>query len=424
MDRLKFKLYPRELVFSLFIIMLPASLAIEKNFHWEFAAYTDEILCILCGFYIILLAFKRGIKGSDFALIVLLIICIVWGLIGNAVSRLITDTIPILIDVICLAKMFFPFIIYKQVAHYDKKKLIIKYLTPIAKLTIILGTFFGTISLFVNIGMSGEKRYGIPSFSFIFQNEARYGYIIACCLLVIYIAEKKANKCKFYAFLSVISMIYTTKGVVYIIVATYLVLSIMWKKSDKLTVGNVIVAFIGMVSVSLLQIETYLKDLDSPRMRLLRYGLKTANTYFPLGSGFATYGSDQAARHYSPIYKLYGFNNLYGLSMEDPRFLNDCYFGMVFGQFGYIGTIIFIIMIVMVFLPINKITLGKNIKALSIAIFVGLIISSLGTAIIKSSIGVFTFAILGTICGYSTQSTNNNTNTTTLQTSRVKVKWI
>ena len=75
---------------------------------------------------------------------------------------------------------------------------------------------------------------------------------------------------------------------------------------------------------------------------------------------------------------------------------------MVFGEFGYIGAIIFFIMIGFVFVPINKITISKGIKILSLSIFIALIISAIGTAIIKSSIGVFVLFVLGMVCGYDT----------------------
>ena len=107
-----------------------------------------------------------------------------------------------------------------------------------------------------------------------------------------------------------------------------------------------------------------------------------------------------AARNYSVLYKLYGFQNRYGLSMENKSFLNDCYLGMVFGEFGYIGAIIFAVMLAFIFIPINKITISKGIKILTLSIFIALVISSLGTAIIKSSIGVFVMCILGMVCGY------------------------
>lgn len=38
------------------------------------------------------------------------------------------------------------------------------------------------------------------------------------------------------------------------------------------------------------------------------------------------------------------------------------------------------------------------------ALFIGIVVSAIGTAIIKSSIGVYIFAVLGLVCGYSEQN--------------------
>ncbi len=400
---LKLKIAPREFIFSLFLILLPFSLFADYHIDIPALSYIDETLCLICIAYTLYFSFKKGIKGTDLTLLILMIICSVLGFVGNLIYKLINQPLPILVDFICLAKIFVTFIVYKQVAEYDKKKRMISYLAPFAKLLILFGSLFGAISLFVNLGMTdSEKRYGIAPFYFIFGNAARYGFIIACCLLILFFTNTSPTKMAIYKILAAFNILLTTKGVVYIVIVCYIVLSLMWrnKKETKFTPGNIAVLSVFVAIASKLQIDTYLADTQSPRMILLRYGIKTAKTYFPFGSGFATYGSDMAARNYSVLYTLYGFQNRYGLNMENGNFLNDCYLGMVFGEFGYIGAIIFIVMIAFVFVPINKITISKTIKILSLSIFIAIIISSIGTAIIKSSIGVFVMCILGMVCGY------------------------
>lgn len=402
--RFKLKLYPRELLFSIFAFLLPFSLYAETNLHISWIGYTDEALCIICIVYIVYFSFKRGIRGSDLALLIMLIICSIITFLGNVVSGVSKDWFSIMVDFIALAKMFTVFIVYKQVASLDKKQVLVSYLIPLCKLLILSGSVCGFISMFANIGMTHGTRYGIPSFRFIFSNEARYGFIVVSCLLILMLTKMPKKKLIFYEALTLFNMIITTKGVVYIIIVCYVVLRIMWirKKDTKFTPLNAIFLVIAGTAASTYQIETYLKDSESPRNTLIRYGFVTANKYFPFGSGFATYGSDQAAKNYSSLYYQYGFYKRYGLSPERPMFLNDCYLGMVFGEFGYFGAIVFVLMIAMIFIPLNRINnLRKESKALTLAVFIGLVVSCIGTAIIKSSIGVFIFAILGIVSGYS-----------------------
>ena len=402
--KLTFKLSLRELIFAFFIVLLPFSLFAEKKLGLSFFAYSDEILCIICILYTLYFSFKKGIKGIDLTMLILLIVCSVITLCGNLINKLITNWFPIIVDLVCLAKIFTVFIVYKLVGERDTKKRAISYLVPVCKATIVLGTFFGIISQFVNLGMTTpNRRYGILPYSFIFENEGRYGYIVACAFLILLMAKLPKKQEQIYEALMIFNIILTTKGVAYIIGVCYIIFVIMWKNTLKLNARTLALLIIGGGAASTFQINTYLRDSESPRVTLIKYGFKTANTYFPFGSGFATYGSDMAAKNYSRLYIRYGFENRYGLSLINSTCLNDCYFGMVVGQFGYIGMVVFLVMLFLVFVPLDKILINKRVKALTVSIFIGLLVSSIGTAIIKSSIGVFYMAVIGLICGYSQQ---------------------
>lgn len=402
--KLQFKISPREFIFAFFIILLPFSLFAEKKLGLTIIGYSDETLCIICILYILYFSFKKGIKGIDLTMLILLIVCSVITLCGNLINKLITNWFPIIVDLVCLAKIFTVFIVYKLVGERDTKKRVISYLVPICKTTIILGSIFGILSQFVNLGMTTpNRRYGILPYYFIFENEGRYGYIIACAFLILLLAKLPKKQERIYEVLMIFNIIITTKGVTYIIFISYIVLVIMWKKTLKLNAKTLVLLILSGFAASSVQINTYLRDTESPRVTLIRYGFKTANTYFPFGSGFATYGSDMAARNYSKLYIKYGFENRYGLSTLNSTCLNDCYLGMVVGQFGYIGMIVFLVMLCLIFVPLDKIAINKRVKALTVSIFIGLLVSCIGTAIIKSSIGVFSMAVIGLICGYSQQ---------------------
>lgn len=401
-DKHIIKFFPKALLISFFIFLIPFCFYLEMNTSFQLSAYWDEILTILSFLYCLYLFFKSKLLRTDAIIIISALLLIALGVISNISSKITTDIFSICIDIIALLKIIVPFIAARYLAIQDKNKNIIKYLLAISKLFIISAFICGTISLFADIGMSGEKRYEIPSFYFIFNNEGRLGFMIACCLLIIIIAEINKKKHIFYEILAIAVMIYTTKGTIYIIFIVYFVLLIMWRKRYKLSFGNVIFVSTSVLLASSLQIREYLLDLESPRMQFLKYGFVTANNYFPLGSGFSTYGSAEAGKSYSPLYYLYGFDNKWGLSPEYDMFLNDCYLGMIIGQFGYIGTILFALIIVMIFIPLNKCnTENKKEKALAFGIFFALIISCIGSAIIKSSIGVLCFIVLGLFIGYS-----------------------
>lgn len=398
---IKLQIHPLQMLVAFLLIMLPVSLVLEVRFGIGGVNYFDEIIGILSIVCIVITAITTQLKRYDIFITVMVSLCAIIGVAGNLAYNLIDDWFPIAVDALCLFKVFLPFVVMKYIGQADKEMYIIRYMKPFAKMLILVSSFFGVINQFVYIGMGASKRYGIRAFYFIFNNEARFGYIIACCMLIILLLEKNKIKEIFYCVLCIFNMILTTKGVVYIVIVCFFAFMIMWRKTNKMTVAQTIPLGIAGTVVSTLQINTYLRDYNSPRVRFIRYGFKTANEYFPLGSGFATYGSDMAAKNYSALYYRYNFHRQYGLSPKENMFLNDCYLGMIIGQFGYIGAFIFAVILIAMFIPINRINLIKPAKAMTLSLFIGIVASSIGTAIIKSSIGVFVMAMIGLMCGYS-----------------------
>ncbi len=398
----RFKISPRLLFFAIVAFSLPFSLYAEMNLDIPGIGYTDEVVGVGCFLLFIFYLLKGKLHPTDIAIFVFTTLVAIMGLIGNYTYRIIGDWFPVAVDTVCLYKIFMPFVVFKAVAESDKEALMMKYLMPISKLFLIAASIFGILSQFIDLGMTeNNTRYGIYAYTFVFNNCGRYGYIVACAFITILFSEFDISKLRFYEALTVFNMILTTKGVVYIVLVAYVILVIMWRKKQKLSLQSMAFIALGSIAASTLQINSYIKDRNSPRMTLVKYGNITAKEHFPFGSGFATFGSDMAAKNYSLLYIRYGFNQRFGLSQEFPFALNDCYLGMVLGQFGYIGTFFYVIVLVFIFIPIKNLVIERRIKAMTIAMFIGVIVSTIGTAIIKSSIGVYIFIFLGMVCGYS-----------------------
>lgn len=400
--KLIIRIYPKSLFISILIFSLPFCFLLEINTQIPLVAYWDELLTVIAVVYCCYLGFRKKLQRIEIVSLILFLIVIIIGVLSNFIYQVTTDISSIGIDIVALLKISVPFFVAKYLAIEDKDRNIARYLLPFSKLFIISAFLFGTISLFVDIGMSGSERYGIPSFYFITNNEGRLGLIVASLLLIILMVEQNKKKQLFYEFCSILVMIYTTKGTIYIIFIVYLILLIMWRKSYKLTTGNIIILIIGILSSSIYQIRNYLTDMNSPRMLFFKYGFITANEYFPFGSGFSTFGSAEAAKNYSPLYYLYGFNKIWGLNPVENMFLNDCYLAMILGQFGYFGLLLFLLAMLIIFTSINKCFYeNKKSKALAFGLFIALAVSTIGSAIMKSSIGVFCLVIIGLFAGYS-----------------------
>lgn len=401
-SKIKLNFYPMQLIIAIVLMLLPMTIILQRITGIDLFDYLDEVWSIFCIAYIVIAAMQRKIKRSDIIFLVILIITELIALLGNIIFGICKDWFAVAVDSLSLFKVFLPFIVMKYIGQKDKQMYIAKYMLPFAKLLVLASTLFGILT---ELGFThmykAEERYGLKAFFFIFDSEPRFGYIIACCMLIVLLVEKNKTKETFYSILCIFNMVLTTKGSVYMIFVCYIGFLILWRKQSKMTAIQTIPLAIVATAASTLQINTYLKDAESPRMLFLKYGFVTANKYFPLGSGFATYGSDMAKRVYSPLYYEYKFNKVFGMSQKRDMFLTDNYFAMIFGQFGYIGAGLFAILMFIIFRTINNINIYKKAKALTLAMLLGLLISSLGSAIFKINIGVLCMSVMGLACGYS-----------------------
>lgn len=388
------------------IVMLPMSLSLELNMGNPAIGYCDELLTVIMAMYVMILFAKRNLYKADSNIVILMMFFTIYGLISNIFSGLAYSWMSVFIDALLQWKIFVGFIAGKYIALNYDDEYVADSLETLCKIMLVVGALCGFVSLFVDIGMasySADQRYGIPAYYFVFGNSGRYGAIVGCELLFI-LWKNRGENVRTYELLALINMLLTTKGAVYIIFVTYIVLQILFRKLNKnpeIDVKTIIPLGIAGVATSSYQITSYLLDEKAPRALLIRYGFKTANSYFPFGSGFATYGSSEAVKHYSKLYELYGWANKWAMGKQNGDALNDNYLATIIGEAGYVGLFIFIGLFVNIFRQINAIKCDVKSKAMIMSIYIDMLVCFLATGITKSSIGMMVFVIMGYFCGLS-----------------------
>lgn len=83
--------------------------------------------------------------------------------------------------------------------------------------------------------------------------------------------------------------------------------------------------------------------------------LQIAKDYFPIGTGFGTFGSNYAKEVYSPVYHLYGIASNGQLGVESKQYLTDLFWPILFGETGVLGTIIYCGLIILLFVQIQRV---------------------------------------------------------------------
>ena len=115
---------------------------------------------------------------------------------------------------------------------------------------------------------------------------------------------------------------------------------IVLEKKKKISWYYIVLAIAVCAFLGRNEIAEYLLESAAPRAVLLHYAFATANTYAPIGSGLATYGSVAAIKEYSKLYYAYGFDRIYGMTKEYHPYLMDNYYQQIIGQLGYLGSLV------------------------------------------------------------------------------------
>ncbi|MFD0898342.1 hypothetical protein [Loigolactobacillus binensis] len=313
--------------------------------------YFDEFISILfLTLYFIRLVYCKVISKSDLLFLVLSIICIIIGFIGNYISNGQSSFFYIISDIVSTFRFLWLYIGLKSRYSYSFNRIlmykkIFLFLGFIFKIYVVFVFTFGVINLFSNIHMSYEIRYGLRSYAFIFGTP---GLVInqMTYVLIFLTAYKEflGKNVNTYIFMTLATIIFTLRSRGFILVVVYFGLywATVWTTNNHIKLKSI---FGGIVLVILgySQFKYYfLADDFTPRRRFVNGAIQLIHTYIPFGSGFATFGSSSAAQHYSQTYYDMGFSILRGMGPVDQLYLNDNYFPMIFGQLGLIGAVVFI----------------------------------------------------------------------------------
>lgn len=381
------------------ILSIPLFLLLSMFASIPFSANFDEVAAGLGLIYLIVGLRKkrvRAIVGNDMISIISILLL---ALISNMIFGLVKNPGYIINDMFSFSRIFLVYlgsVALFEGSHSSVRRVSI-VLGKVSEYFIYIVFFCGVLNIFGIINMSSSVRFGIRNFRFVFSNASQFGIYVGVALALSIISGRSK---KITEIMGIIVLIMTAKGTSLIIVLVYLLLRMFLR--GKVKWWHVLLTAIGLAIVLRFQIREYILNEAAPRALLLYYGIVTAIHFFPLGSGFATYGSNMAAVHYSPLYYEYGFNHrkalaVYNAQTGEGSYLNDTYLGMVLGEYGVFGTFIFVMFFYRLWKKINKSSsIEQKSKQIIIAIFVCLCGSFVMLGSIKNAPGqilMFTIAL-------------------------------
>ena len=285
-----------------------------------------------------------------------------------------------------------------------------------------------------------DQRFGIESTYIFFGHPSRFSsfFAFAFCLLLPYYYDKKRTILFLILIIGTLGL--RTKYFAFFLIATLFLCaykSLLSKKiNSSMKAGLVLTASVSIFFLFFDQFSYYyssasLQD-NFARSIMAFYSFKVANDAFPLGSGFATFGSWFSGVNYSPVYGVYGIDNIYGMTPGNYNYIADTYWPMILAQFGFIGLffvlVIFISLIKNIYFLTNKFrnsrsSLNKHTRLHLFAalLLLGcLLIDSSGDSILTQSRGVWAllFIALAVTRAYNELALQKQQNLTHYQTNR------
>ena len=381
-------LVDRGTLIGFLIVLLPISILFEE------LSYYDELLVLGTCSYAFL--FRKTVRYR--IELRLLTTIFILGIISNILYPIYPSIVSVLIDAFTCFKPLLILIILPGFLKSNEQISASIIFLYFSRIYIVIVFVLGLISQVMDLGLTEDSRYGINAFLFVFPTHSSFGITVIACVLILGMARIRAHIFSLYFVLAFVTLLLTTKGVIYSFLSVTVFLFFFKKEGFRIKMWQImsIVLLIGALSV--FQIKSYILDAGSPRMAFIISSVQLAIEFFPFGTGFATFGGQEAFDNYSVLYERFGFENIYGLSRSTGFFANDNYMAMILAQNGFIGLILYILLLFFIFKKINIRPFdSKKIKVLVVAALLMMYVSSIATGIFKSAIGVFLACVISIV---------------------------
>lgn len=348
------------------IVLLTFQNALETV--WDPFSYFDEFAALIGAVWdlyeIAIVQRCRPTKEQLWVGIPLLAFVVV-GLTGNLLYRY-QPLKAVIVDLYTNLKFFFAigtgYFLFRGADWEDLKKTAVfcaRSITLALFVVFLADRFFGF--------WSSEVRHGIRSAVLFYSHPTYFAGAAAFLLTLLTVFYEKKNLP--YIAMALVMITFTMRSKAFASVAAYVVLFVLFAVLQwKLKWQYVVVGCAACVVIAWPQIHFYFVDLadTSARSVMLLTSFVIMKDYFPIGTGFGTYASAEAAKNYSPVYLKYGFNNYWEvrdirdlentlrLIGEDEwltqkyqnnpdvvnwsSFLSDTFWPIIFGQTGVLGT--------------------------------------------------------------------------------------
>jgi hypothetical protein len=345
-----------EWLFLLFVIGIISS-GWLRYIH-PFFLYVDDIFAIVVILFAIFKSFffiRWKFNKYEKSLIKLYILLFITGIFGNFSSNYQTNLFAVFVDILAWTKLFLVLPCMGILINYKKGNKYYEIVLKYVKLLVLIIFSLVILNLILHLELVDSKydRFGIPAFAF--GSHPTFTGAISCAFLSLFLFDYRKNIV--WIILCCIIAIATLRFKSFAYISLIIMMIMFVGNKIRLKWRDFVIAAILCIIVVYDQISYYFFNPDASRIVLVRTSLNLARVFFPIGSGYATFGTMASGQYYSKIYDIYGLSDKWGFSLDAYSFIGDGGFSSVMGQFGIIG---FAIIIYMIFIAYKSIVIYRS----------------------------------------------------------------
>lgn len=392
----------RMVLYTVFVVLFLLVFQNPLESIWGLFSYIDEFIALiglLAAAHEILFAQKCKLTKEQLLIGIPLSVFVLAGLVGNLIFQY-QPWKSVIIDLYTNLKFFFSigtgYYVFRLIDENN-----VKTSVSTCGKCIIAGIFVVFVIDRIFDLYPGGIRYGMRS-AVLFYSAPTYlaGALAFLVVLLTVFYEKKNIP---YIVIALIMMAFTMRSKAIASAAAYVAVFLffaVWKR--KLKLRHIAVLGMACVIIAWPQISYYFIELGgrSTRSVILLKSFTIMKDYFPIGTGFGTYASAEAAKVFSPVYEIYNFEYL--LRFEQNRqwlhFLNDSFWPIIFGQTGVIGTFAYVCTMGKLFFNSWKLQDGEaHMFTAILYIWIYILICSLAEPAFNNSVAVPLAVLMGYI---------------------------
>lgn len=381
---------------------------------WQFVldryigfTYTDEIITLLLGGYFLysILWKKYLLSKRETQMLMCMLMFYVAGSLSAVANNYQNNIIFGFISGMFSLKMFVAYFGARSFFHYKNidRNFLRKMLFCYESMLMITALLLLADRFAPLFGRQYGTRYGIRSSAFVFTHPTELACYSVCLLMLsIYIRNILHYKKQYYK--NYIPAIYVvvisgrTKAIAFMVL--FLLMRLIVRFIKRFRFSYILLGVPAILFVAHEQLVFYFTDLSTARGALYYYSYFIAKDHFPLGAGFATYGTEFSRRIYSPIYHQYGMDRIYGLSPDAPNFVADTMWPAILGEAGFVGAVTIFLLFVFLFMFVREKIKDKNCALIITCLILYILIESIADSIFMSSRGCTIAVILAFMITY------------------------